>query len=160
MTQPTTEPAATAGPTASTAARNTPATTGSAEVGAVDTEPSVGQLVASASRDVSSLIRHEIALAKSEVKVSVKNGGVGAALFAAAAFLLLLGVIMLSVALAQFLSMTGLHLAWCYLIVFGLYALVAAILALVGVKKVKQVGPPERAIHQAQETKKALTQRD
>lgn len=116
-------------------------------------EPTIGRLVADASRDVSSLIQNEIALAKSELKVSVKNGGVGAGLFAGAAFLGLLAIIMLSVAFAYFLSMTGLHLAWCFLIVFGVYVLVAGLLAFVGVKKVKKVRAPERAIHQAQETK-------
>ena len=122
-------------------------------------EPSIGELVASASRDVSTLLRSEIALVKSEVKVSVKAGGLGAALFAAAGFVLLLGVIMLSVALAYFIHMTGLNLAWCFLIVFVLYALVAGALAFVGYRKIRAVRPPERAIHQAQETKNALTHR-
>ena len=122
-------------------------------------EPSIGELVASASRDVSSLIQHEIALVKSEVKVSVKAGGIGAALFVAAGFLPLLGVIMLSVALAYFIHMTGLDLAWCFLIVFALYALLAGILGFVGYRSVRKVRAPERAIHQAQETKRALTQR-
>lgn len=122
-------------------------------------EPSIGQLVADASRDVSTLVHKEIALAKSELKVSVKAGGMGAVLFAAAAFLLLLGVIMLSVAIAYFISMTGLHLAWSFLIVFVLYLLIAAALGFVGYKKVRQVGPPERAIHQAQETKNTLMHR-
>lgn len=122
-------------------------------------EPSIGELVASASRDVSTLIQHEIALAKSEIKVSVQAGGLGAALFGAAAFLLFLGVIMLSVALAYFIHMTGLDLAWCFSIVFLLYALVAGILAFVGYKKVRAVRPPERAIHQAQETKNTLMHR-
>jgi len=122
-------------------------------------EPSIGELVASASRDVSSLIQHEIALVKSEVKVSVKAGGLGAALFAAAGFILLLGVIMASIALAYFIHMTGLDLAWCFSIVFLLYALVAGALAFVGYKKVRAVRPPEKAIHQAQETKNALLHR-
>ena len=122
-------------------------------------EPSIGELVASASRDASALIRNEIALVKSEVKVSVKAGGLGAALFAAAGFVLLLGVIMASIALAYFIHMTGLHLAWCFSIVFLLYALLAGILAFVGYRKIRAVRPPEKAIHQAQETKHALTNR-
>jgi hypothetical protein len=116
-------------------------------------EPTIGRLVADASRDISSLIQNEIALAKSELKVSLKYGGTGAGLFAVAAFLGLLAIIMLSVAFAYFLEMTGLHLAWCFLIVFGTYLLLAGLLAFVGVKKVKKVRGPERAIHQAQETK-------
>lgn len=130
-----------------------------AEVELKQDEPSIGDLVASASRDVSTLIRHEIALAKAEVKVSVKTGGLGAALFAAAGFVLVLGVIMASVALAYFIHMTGLDLAWCFSIVFVLYALLAGLLAYVGFRKVRAVRPPERAIHQAQATKDALTHR-
>ena len=116
-------------------------------------EPTIGRLVADASRDISSLIQNEIALAKSELKVSMKYGGTGAGLFAGAAFLGLLAIIMLSVAFAYLLSMTGLHLAWCFLIVFGAYLLIAGLMAFIGVQKVKKVRPPERAIHQAQETK-------
>ena len=119
-------------------------------------EPTIGRLVADATRDISSLVHNEIALAKQELKVSVKAGGTGAGLFGAAAFLGLLAVIMLSVAIAYFISMTGLHLAWCFLIVFGAYMLLAGLLAMVGLRKVKQVRAPERALHQAQETKQLL----
>jgi hypothetical protein len=121
-----------------------------------DAEPTIGKLVTDVSRDLSTLVQNEIALAKSEIKVSIKAGGTGAGLFAGAAFLALLAIIMLSVAFAYFLNMTGLDLAWCFLIVFAVYLLVAGLLALVGIKKVKQVKPPERAIHQAQETKNVL----
>ena len=119
-------------------------------------DPTIGRLVADASRDISSLLRDEIALAKSELKISVKAGGIGLGLFGAAAFLVVLAIIMLSVAIAYFIHFTGLDLAWCFLIVFGLYVLVAALLGLVGYRKVKQVRAPERAIHQAQETKNIL----
>jgi uncharacterized membrane protein len=136
-----------------------PVTSTGATVARPTDEPSIGQLVADASRDVSTLMRHEIALAKSEVKVSVKAGGLGVALFAAAGFVLLLGVIMASVAIAYFIHMTGLHLAWCFSIVFLLYLMVAGVLAFVGYKKIRRVRPPDRAIHQAQETKNALLHR-
>ena len=119
-------------------------------------DPTLGRLVADASRDISSLLRAEIALAKSELRISAKAGGVGIALFAAAGFLALLAIIMLSVAIAYFLHMTGLDLAWCFLIVFALYLLLAGLLGFVGFRKVKQVRAPERAIHQAQETKSIL----
>ena len=119
-------------------------------------DPTIGRLVADASRDISSLLRDEIALAKTELKISVKAGGTGLGLFGAAAFLVLLAIIMLSVAIAYFIHFTGLDLAWCFLIVFGLYVLIAALLGLVGYRKVKQVRAPERAIHQAQETKNIL----
>jgi hypothetical protein len=119
-------------------------------------DPTIGKLVADASRDLSSLIHNEIALAKSELKISVKNGGTGAGLFAGAAFIAVLATIMLSVAFAYFLAMTGLDLAWCFLIVFGVYLVIAGLLAYLGVRKVKKVRAPERAIAQAQETKQLL----
>jgi len=122
-------------------------------------EPSVGQLVTSAFDDVSKLVKHEIDLAKAELTFSIKNGGLAAALFGAAAFLLLLSVIMLSVAVAYLIHLTGLDLAWCFLIVWFAYTLVAGVLGFIGYKRIKYVGPPKRAIEQAKETKTALTQR-
>lgn len=136
-----------------------PVTPAPAPVTQPEEPPSIGRLVAEASRDVSSLIRSEIALAKSELQVSVKAGGTALGLFAAAAFLLVLGVIMLSVAIAYVIHLTGLNLAWCFGLVFVLYALLAGVLGFVGYKKIKKVGPPERAIAQAQETKRALSKR-
>jgi ABC-type multidrug transport system fused ATPase/permease subunit len=124
-----------------------------------EVEPSVGQLVAQATRDVSSLVRSEIALAKSEVKISVKAGGLGAALFAVAGFISLLAIVMLSFGLVYLIHLTGLDLAWCFLIVFLLYMLLAAVVGFVGFRSVKKVRAPQRAIHQAQETKDVLLHR-
>lgn len=119
-------------------------------------EPTIGKLVVDASRDVSTLIQSEIALAKSELKVSVRAGGMSIGLFAAAAFLSLLAIIMLSGAIAYFIHMTGLDLAWCFLIVFALYLLLAGLLGFIGAKKIRQVKAPERAIEQAKETSTLL----
>ena len=138
-----------------TQASNAPVTRPHSDVPSKD-DPTLGKLVADASRDISSLVRQEIALAKSELRISVKAGGFGIGLFAGAAFIGVLAIIMLSVAIAYFIHMTGLDLAWCFLIVCVLYVLLAALLAFVGTKKVKQVRAPERAIHQAQETKNIL----
>jgi uncharacterized membrane protein YqjE len=123
-----------------------------------DTDPTIGKLVSDASRDVSSLIRNEIRLAKSEIQVSVKAGGLGVALFAAAAFFAVMALIMLSVAIAYFINWNGrgLSLHWAFLIVFGFYLLVAALLAFIGVRKVKKVRAPQKAIAQASEAKQIL----
>ena len=121
-----------------------------------DTDPTIGKLVIDASRDISTLIHKEIELAKSEIKVSVKHGGTGIGLFAGAAFLALLAVIFLSTAFVYFIHMTGLHLAWCYLIVFAAYLLLAGLLGFIGFRQVKQVKAPERAIHQGKEIPRAL----
>jgi hypothetical protein len=123
-----------------------------------DTDPTIGRLVSDASRDISSLITHEIKLAKSELQVSIKAGGLGIGLFAAAGFFALMSLIMLSVAIAYFINWNGkgLSLHWAFLIVFGFYLLLAALLAFVGVRKVKKVRAPQKAIAQAQETKQVL----
>jgi hypothetical protein len=123
-----------------------------------DTDPTIGRLVHDASRDISTLIQKEIQLAKSELKVSVTAGGIGVGLFAAAGFLVVLAVIMLSVAIAYFINWNGdgLALHWAFLIVFGFYLLLAGLLAFVGIRKVKQVRAPERAIEQGREIPRAL----
>lgn len=98
-------------------------------------------------------MRNEIALAKSELRVSVKAGGTGAGLFAVAAFLAILALIMLSVGFAYLIHWNGqgLSLHWAFLIVAGAYFLLAALLGFLGYRKVRQVKAPERAIYQAQE---------
>ena len=121
-------------------------------------EPTIGRLIKDAQTDFSTLLRKEIQLAKSELKVSVTAGGMGAAFFAAAAFILVLAVIMLSVALAYFIHWNGdgLDLHWAFLIVFGLYVLLAGLLVFVGIRKFKKVKAPEKAIEQGREIPKAL----
>jgi hypothetical protein len=123
-----------------------------------DSDPTLGKLVMDAQRDISTLISKEIQLAKSELKVSVKHGGVGLGLFAGAAFLGLLAVIMLSVAIAYFIHWNGrgLDLHWAFLIVFALYLLIAGLLAFIGLKQVKKVKAPERAIEQGKQIPQAL----
>lgn len=124
-------------------------------------EPTLGRLVADASRDVSGLIQAEIALAKSEVKLSLTAGGIGAGLLAGAAFFGVLMLILFSITVVYFINWggDGLALHWAYLIVTGFYLLLAGLLGLVGIKKVKQVRAPEKTIATAKELPKALTGR-
>ena len=117
-----------------------------------DDEPTIGKLVGDASKDISALISQEIQLAKSELTVSVKAGGIGVALFAAAAFVLLIVLILGSMTVAYFISSAGLGLHWAFLIVTGFYLLLAAVLGFVGFRIVKKVKGPARTI----ETAKAI----
>jgi uncharacterized membrane protein len=123
-----------------------------------DTDPTIGRLISDASRDISTLINKEIQLAKTELKVSVKTGGTGLGLFAGAAFLGLLAVVLFSWTLVYLIHWggSGLELHWAFLIVTLLYVLLAALLGFVGYRKVRKVRAPERAIHQAQATKDIL----
>ena len=119
-------------------------------------EPTIGKLVVDAFDDFGTLVRHIIELAKSELRVSVRAGGMAIALFFAAAFISLLAIIMVSIAIAFLIHMTGLDLAWCFLIVFGAYLLLAGLLALIGYRKVRKVKAPERTLAEVQETPRAL----
>ena len=121
-------------------------------------EPTIGRLIKDAQTDFSTLMRKEIQLAKAELKVSVTAGGMGAVFLAAAAFLLVLFVIILSIAAAHFIHWNGegLSLHWAYLIVAGFWLLLALLLVLLGIRSFKKVKAPERAIEQGREIPKAL----
>ncbi|HET9945427.1 MAG TPA: phage holin family protein [Actinomycetes bacterium] len=116
------------------------------------TEQTLGALFVNASRDLSALVRSEIELAKAEIRVDVKNGAAGGAMFGAAGFLGLLAVVLLSIAAAYGLVALGLHPGWAFLIVAGAYLLVAALLVLVGKRTISKVGPPERTIRTSKDT--------
>ena len=115
-------------------------------------QPSLGQLFAEASRDLSTLVHDEIELAKAEIRRDVKNGVTGGAMFGAAAFVAVLAVILLSIAAAYGLVALGLHPGWAFLIVAGVYLLAAVLFALMGKRAVAKVGPPQRTIRTSKET--------
>jgi hypothetical protein len=119
-------------------------------------EPTVGQLVANASKDLSGLVRGELELAKTELKKTAVAAGTGAGMFAAAAFLALLAIILLSIAAAYGLTALGLHPAWAFLIVAGFYLLVGAVLVFVGMRALKSAKGPQRAIETSKESVEVL----
>jgi membrane protein implicated in regulation of membrane protease activity len=119
-------------------------------------EPTIGRLIGDALRDITLLLQKVITLAKSELRVSVKAGGIGAAMFLVSAFFGLLIIVMLSISVAYFIVMAGLDPAWAFLIVAGIYLLLAVVLILVGVKLIKKVSAPEKTIAAAKEIPSAL----
>lgn len=122
-------------------------------------EQSLGQLFTSASRDLSTLVRSEVALAKAEVREEVKGAAKGGAMFGAAGFLALFALVLLSIAAAYGLVAAGLPRALAFLVVALVYLLVAGVLAFVGKKQFAKVGPPERTIRTAKETAAYLKNR-
>ncbi len=123
-----------------------------------DGERTIGQLVSDASREVSSIVRAEIALAKAEVTGGLKIGGKGAGLLAGAAFLGLLGLIFLFHTLAWVLDV-WLPIWAGYLIVTLLLLIGAGVLGLLGKKALSQAKPkPEIAIDEAHKTVEAVKQ--
>ncbi len=109
-------------------------------------EPTLGELVSTATRDLSTLIRTEVQLAKVEIKREVTAAGKGAGLFGGAGFSGLMALIFLSIAAAYGISWLGIGLGWGFFIVGLLYLVVAAVLAFTGKKKIAQVGAPEKTI--------------
>ncbi|MGI8762278.1 MAG: phage holin family protein [Jatrophihabitantaceae bacterium] len=115
-------------------------------------EPSLGQLVSTASTHFSTLLHGEIELAKLELKTSVKNAGTGVGFFGAALVLLVFSLTFGLIALAEGLTAAGLYRWLSYLIVFGFLLVVVGLLAFMGVRKVKRVKAPERTIATSKDT--------
>ena len=109
-------------------------------------DKSLGELVATASRDLSTLIRSEVQLAKVEIKQEVASAGKGAGLLGGAGFLGVLALVFLSISAAYGISWLGVPLGCAFFTVGLLYALGAAFLALTGKKNLQKVGPPEKTI--------------
>ncbi|MER7665547.1 MULTISPECIES: phage holin family protein [unclassified Streptomyces] len=119
-------------------------------------ERSLGQLVASATAEMSALVHDEIALAKAELRQDVKRGAVGGAAISVAGVFALFSLPVFSFAAAYGIHNWGLGLAWCFLIVGGAFLLLAGILALLAVTKFKKVKPPEKSIASAKQTAAVL----
>lgn len=121
-----------------------------------DNGRSVGQLVASATAELSALVHDEIALAKAEIRQDVKRGAVGGGAAVVAGVLLLFSLPVLSFAAAYGIHNLGLGLAWSFLIVGGAFIVLALILVLMAVRKFKRIKPPERSIRSAKDTAAVL----
>ena len=109
-------------------------------------DASLGELVAHATADLSSLLRQEVALAKVELKQEVVSAGKGAGMLGGAGFAGLFGLVFLSISAAYGISWLGVPLGCAFFTVGLLYVLAAAALALMGKKNLAKVGPPEKTI--------------
>lgn len=114
-------------------------------------------LLNSAIKDAQTLVRQQVELAKAEVSQSAKQAASASILFIAAAVLALLGFVFALIAAAYGIVAAGLPVWAGFLIVTGVLLVVAVILGLVGKARMKQVGPPKRAINEVQTTKAALS---
>ena len=109
-------------------------------------DATIGELVALASRDVSLLVRQEVELAKLEVKSAATSAGLGAALLGGAALLAFFAFFAITFAAAEGIHAAGIGLAYSFLLVTAGYLIIAGLLALFGMGRLKRVGPPKRAI--------------
>jgi uncharacterized membrane protein len=121
------------------------------------TERTLGQLVADATHDISSIMRSEIALAKAEIGADAKKAGAGAAMFAVAGIFAFLALILLLIAAAYGLVAAGLAPWLAFLIVAVVLLIVGGILAFAARSAVTKInGKPERTIKSTQDTIAAL----
>lgn len=104
-----------------------------------DRQQSLGDLVALAAKDISSLVRYEISLAKSELRMDVRRIGTAAVIGVVALFGLCLIVVLLCFAYAYGLMAAGVWpwLAFIYVAVTCLvFILVGALIAYLIVRRV------------------------
>ncbi len=106
-------------------------------------EQSLGDMLKEVSRDLSTLIRQEVELAKAELRESATKAGKGAGMFTGAALAGYMVLLFLSLAAwAGISNLTG--PVWAAIIVAIIWAIIAAILALKGKKEMKAVeGVPQ-----------------
>lgn len=104
---------------------------------------SLGELLGEVSRDLSTLIRQEMELAKAEIRQTATRAGKGAGLLGGAGYAGLMAVFFLSIALWWALGYLVGN-AWSAVIVAIIWAIVALVLYLVGRKQLAAVkGAPQ-----------------
>ena len=119
-------------------------------------EVSVGELVGNVTRDLSTLIRQELALAQAEIKAEVSKAGKSAGALGGAGFAGYFALLFLSISLWWALG----HLignGWSALVVAVLWGIVGAVLYTTGRKKLQEVNPtPERTVDTLKQVPDAL----
>ena len=123
----------------------------------VDVEnTSVGELMGNVSRDLFTLLRQEIALAKAEVKGEAKKAGKAAGMLGGAGFAGYLVLLFLSLALWWGLA-NAMDQGWAALIVAGVWAVIGVVLYSVGRIEMRNVNPkPERTVDTVKQVPQAL----
>ncbi len=122
------------------AAGGEPPVTGPAGTGATADGRSLGDLVGDIANDLTTLVKQEVELAKTELRTEAKRAGKGAGLLGGAGVAGHLAVLFASLALVYLLD-TWMHAAWAALIVAALWAAGAALMAARGRKELTTMNP-------------------
>lgn len=113
---------------------------GPAGTGATGEGRSLGDLVGDIATDLTTLVKQEVELAKTEAKAEATRAGKGVGLFGGAGVAGHLAVLFLSLAL-MFLLDSWMHAGWAALIVGALWAIAAGVMAMTGRKELKAMNP-------------------
>lgn len=117
---------------------------------------SVGALVGDITRDLSTLMRQEVALAKAEAKQSATQAGKGAGMLTGAALAGWFTLLFLSVALWWALGSWMDNRGWAAVVVALIWAVVAAILAVMGRSQLQKVKGLPQTVETAKKVPDAL----
>lgn len=109
-------------------------------------EASLGELVATATRDMSLLVRQEIDLAKAELTRQAVSAGLGAAFIAVAGGLAFCSLIAITIGLGELFTWAGIERFWSYFLTALLYLVLAALLLLFAKNRLGKLAPPARTI--------------
>lgn len=101
---------------------------------------SIGDIVGDIATDLSAMVRSELELAKTEAKAEMSKAGKGAGMLGGAAVAGYFALLFLSL-FVMYLLAEAMDVQWAALIVFGVWAVVAAALAVVGRNQLKTVNP-------------------
>ena len=115
----------------------------------------VGDIFADISRDLSTLIRQETELAKAELRQSATQAGKGAGMLGGAGVAGHFALLFLSIALWWGLG-NEIGRGWSAVVVAVLWAVIAAVLAAIGKREIKQVKGIPQTTQTAREIPDAL----
>ncbi|MFP7761174.1 phage holin family protein [Marisediminicola sp. LYQ134] len=117
---------------------------------------SLGELLGDVTRDLSTLMRQEIELAKAELTETGKRAGKGAGLLGGAGYAGIMAVFFLSVALWWALGYWFDNLAWAAVVVAVLWGIIALVMFLVGKKELKRVPGAPRTVDSVKKIPEAV----
>jgi hypothetical protein len=118
-------------------------------------DTSLGDLVGEVTRDLSTLMRKELELAKAEVTDSAKKAGAGVGLMGGAGYAAMMAVLFLSIALWWALGIL-VGWGWSGVIVAIIWAIIAAVLFGIGRSRLQSVRGAPRTIETVKEIPDAL----
>ncbi len=120
-------------------------------------EPTVRELIGTATQDVTTMLSAQVELAKAELRDSAKQAGSAFGLVAVAAVVALLGIVFLLVTIAYVLVQLGLQTWAGFGIVTLLLFILAAILAAVGKRHADRIKGPALTMGQIEATRLAFS---
>lgn len=116
---------------------------------------SLGDLLGEVSRDISTLMRQEVVLAKAELKQSAATSAKGVGSLGGAAYAAMMAIFFLSVALWWALS-TLIGGGWAGVVVAVIWGIIAAVLYSVGRGQLKKVDGAPQTVESLKEIPEAL----